>query len=139
MIKNTLLIALVALFTLTACSDTDSKKDEQPVKKEVLFQIKDGHFTEWYEGKKQVKFEGDLDVKGNRDGKWTFYSEKGNMLSFTFYDHGKRDGYSVVKHPNGRIHYHGDYQNDKMVGVWTTYDEKGKNKQVKDYGYPESE
>ena len=139
MMKNTLLITLFALFTLNACSDIDSKKAVDSEKEEVLYQIKDGQFTEWYPGKKQVKFEGNVDAKGNRDGKWTFYSEKGNMLSFTFYENGKREGYSVVKHPNGRIHYHGEYQNDEMIGVWTTYDEKGKNKQIKDYGYPESE
>jgi antitoxin component YwqK of YwqJK toxin-antitoxin module len=137
--KNILLLALLALFTLNACSDSDSDKAADAGKEEVLYQIKDGKFTEWYPGKKHVKFEGNLDVKGNRDGKWTFYSEKGNMLSFTFYENGKKEGYSIVKHPNGRIHYHGEYHNDQMVGVWTTYDEKGKNKQVKDYGYPESE
>lgn len=139
MMKNILLIALLAMFTLNACSDSASNKETGEAKEEVLYQIKDGKFTEWYPGKKHVKFEGDLDVKGNRDGKWTFYSDKGNMLSFTFYENGKKEGYSIVKYPNGRIHYHGEYRNDEMVGVWTTYDEKGKNKQVKDYGYPESE
>lgn len=129
----------IALLSLNACSDEAPSTTDQPKKEEVLYQIKDGKFTEWYPGKKQVKFEGNLDVKGNRDGKWTFYSEKGNMLSFAFYEHGKREGYSVVKHPNGRIHYHGEYKNDRMVGIWTTYDENGKNKQEKDYGYPESE
>jgi antitoxin component YwqK of YwqJK toxin-antitoxin module len=137
--KNILFIALLALLTLNTCSGDNSKKEQQPMKEEVLYQIKEGKFTEWYPGKKQVKFEGNLDVKGNRDGKWTFFSEKGNLLSFTFYDHGKREGYSVVKHPNGRIHYHGEYQQDEMVGVWTTYDANGKNKQVKDYGQLESE
>jgi len=137
--KNILFIALLALFTLNSCSGDNSKKEQQPMKEEMLYQIKEGKFTEWYPGKKQVKFEGDLDVKGNREGKWNFFSEKGNLLSFTFYDHGKREGYSVVKHPNGRIHYHGEYQQDEMVGVWTTYDVNGKNKQVKDYGQLESE
>jgi len=137
--KNILFIALLALFTLNSCSGDNSKKEQQPMKEEMLYQIKEGKFTEWYPGKKQVKFEGDLDVKGNREGKWNFFSEKGNLLSFTFYDHGKREGYSVVKHPNGRIHYHGEYRQDKMVGVWTTYDANGKNKQVKDYGQIESE
>ena len=137
--KNIQLIAILALFTLNACSGNQSKKDDQPIKEEVLYQIKDGKFTEWYPGKKQVKFEGNLDLKGNREGKWAFFSEKGNLLSFTFYDHGKREGYSVVKHPNGRIHYHGEYHLDKMVGIWTTYDVNGKNKQVKDYGQAESE
>ncbi len=134
-----LFLMSIVILTLNACSNEVPSTTNQPKKEEVLYQIKDGKFTEWYPGKKQVKFEGNLDVKGNRDGKWTFYSEKGSVLSFLFYDHGKREGYSVVKHPNGRIHYHGEYKNDQMVGIWTTYDENGKNKQEKDYGYPEGE
>lgn len=137
--KKILLLICVGLLTLASCSEQAPANSEKPKKAEVLYEIKDGRFTEWYPGKKQIKFEGNVDVKGNREGKWIFYSDKGNMLSFTFYVHGKRDGYSVVKYPNGRIHYHGEYKNDQMVGVWTSYDEKGKNKQEKDYGYPESE
>jgi len=139
MMKNILLLTFFALFAFTSCTNNQKKNAESSKKEEVLYQIKDGKFTEWYPGKKQVKFEGNVDVKGNREGKWTFYSENGNMLSFTFYEKGKRQGYSVVKYPNGRIHYHGEYHNDQMVGVWTSYDEKGKNKQEKDYGFPESE
>ena len=137
--NKVLFFICIAILTLNACSTDGPDTTDQPKKEEVLYEIKDGKFTEWYPGKKQVKFEGNVDVKGDREGKWAFYSEKGNMLSFTFYAHGKREGYSVVKHPNGRIHYHGEYKNDKMVGVWTTYDANGKNKQVKDYGYPDSE
>jgi antitoxin component YwqK of YwqJK toxin-antitoxin module len=137
MMKNTLLLALLAVLTLSACSSSDDANNA--AKDEVLYEIKDGRFTEWYPGKKQVKFEGEVDIKGNREGKWLFYSDKGHVLSFTFYDKGKKEGYSVVKHPNGRLHYHGEYHHDKMVGVWTSYDEKGKLKQEKDYGYPESE
>jgi antitoxin component YwqK of YwqJK toxin-antitoxin module len=136
MMKKSLLLAIMALFTLAACSGSDDANVE---KEEVLYEIKDGRFTEWYPGKKHVKFEGDVDVKGNREGKWVFYSDKGHVLSFTFYEHGKKEGYSVVKHPNGRLHYHGEYHNDKMVGVWTTYDANGKLTKEKDYGYPESE
>ena len=43
MMKNTLLIALMALFLLNACSDVASNEDKQSEKKEVLFEVKDGH------------------------------------------------------------------------------------------------
>lgn len=63
--------------------------------------------------------------KGDREGKWNFYSEKGTLLSFTFYAAGKKNGYSVVKYPNGKIHYYGAYKDDQMVGEWITYDQQG--------------
>jgi hypothetical protein len=50
--KNILLITLFALLTLNACSNADSKKTVDSGKEEVLYQIKDGQFTEWYPGKK---------------------------------------------------------------------------------------
>jgi antitoxin component YwqK of YwqJK toxin-antitoxin module len=46
---------------------------------------------------------------------------------------GKKEGHSVVKYPNGKIHYYGSYQNDQMVGEWVSYDQQGK-KSIKDYG-----
>ena len=36
--KNIQLIAILALFTLNACSGNQSKKDDQPIKEEVLYQ-----------------------------------------------------------------------------------------------------
>jgi antitoxin component YwqK of YwqJK toxin-antitoxin module len=33
------------------------------------------------------------------------------------------------------MHYRGEYRNDTIVGVWTTYDENGKVTNEKDYGY----
>ena len=44
---------------------------------------KDGVFTEWYPGKKSIKFQGGQDELGNRYGKWTFYAENCTELSFT--------------------------------------------------------
>lgn len=46
----------------------------------------------------------------------------------------EKEGFSLVKYPNGRIHYRGEYQNDKMIGLWSTYDEKGNLITEKDYG-----
>ena len=66
-----------------------------------------------------------------------FFSEGGTELSITFYTHGLKDGFTMVKYPSGRMHYRGEYHNDKIVGVWTTYDESGKITSEKDYGYLE--
>ena len=124
---------LATLFLISACENKSEKKKEE-IPKEILVEVKDGVFTEWYPGKKQIKFQGGQDELGNRDGKWTFYAENGTELSFTLYDHGKKEGFSLVKYPNGRIHYRGEYQNDEMIGLWSTYDENGNLINEKEYG-----
>ena len=124
---------LATLFLISACENNLEKKNEK-IPKEKLVEVKDGVFTEWYPGKKQIKFQGGQDELGNRDGKWTFYAENGIELSFTLYDHGKKEGFSLVKYTNGRIHYRGEYQNDEMIGLWSTYDEKGNLITEKEYG-----
>jgi len=125
------------LFTFTACTNKKDDSQAEKLKTEKLTEIKKGQFTEWYPGKKQVKFQGMLTKKGNRIGKWSYYSETGNELSFTIYENGMREGFTIVKYPNGGIHYTGEYKNDKSVGVWKTYDKKGKLVTEKDFGYTE--
>ena len=129
-----IVFVFVTLFLIFGCLNTNEKKIDKKIKIEKLVEVKDGVFTEWYPGKKQIKFQGGQDELGNRDGKWTFYAENGTELSFTLYDHGKKEGFSLVKYPNGRIHYRGEYQNDKMIGLWSTYDEKGNLISEKEYG-----
>jgi len=124
---------LATLFLISACENNPKKKNEN-IPKEKLVEVKDGVFTEWYPGKKSIKYQGGQDELGNRDGKWTFYAENGTELSFTLYNHGKKEGFSLVKYPNGRIHYRGEYQNDEMIGIWSTYDEKGNLITEKEYG-----
>lgn len=110
---------------LLSCTDQQTTPTKQEPAAEQLVVIKNGAYKEWYVGKKQIKYEGELSQKGARQGKWNYYSEKGTLLSFTFYTEGKKNGHSVVKYPNGKIHYYGQYENDKMIGEWVTYNEKG--------------
>ena len=124
---------LATLFLISACENNPEKKNEK-ISKEKLVEVKDGVFTEWYPGKKSIKYQGGQDELGNRDGKWTFYAENGTELSYTQFSGGKKDGYSLVKYPNGNIHYTGEYQNDEMVGVWSTFDEKGNLLTKKEFG-----
>ena len=124
---------LATLFFISACENNPKKMDKK-ILKEKLVEVKDGVFTEWYPGKKSIKYQGGQDELGNRDGKWTFYAENGTELSYTQFSGGKKDGYSLVKYPNGNIHYTGEYQNDEMVGVWSTFDEKGNLLTKKEYG-----
>ena len=115
---------------LISCKD---KQVDKIVEKENLVEIKDGIYTEWYPGKKNKKFQGAQDEKSRRDGKWVFYSEKGNELSITFYTNGLKNGFTMVKYPSGRMHYRGEYRNDTIVGLWTTYDQNGKITKEKNY------
>ncbi len=135
--KN-IVILFWSLLLLVSCNDTpqpEQKKDVAP-KKENLVDVRDGVFTEWYPGRKQIKFQGPQDEKMERHGKWSYYAPDGTELSFTIYEHGKKEGFTIVKHPNGRVHYRGEYKNDKPVGLWTTFDEQGKKVNEKDFGYP---
>ena len=131
------LFTFLFLFIAVSCTDKKVEDSNKKTKTEKLTEIKNGRFTEWYPGKKQIKFQGMLTKKGDRNGKWSFYSETGNELSMTVYVNGKREGFTIVKYPNGAIHYTGEYKNDKTVGVWKTYDEKGKLVTEKDFGYSE--
>ena len=131
------LFTFLLLFIAVSCTDKKVEDSNKKTKTEKLTEIKNGRFTEWYPGKKQIKFQGMLTKKGDRNGKWSFYSETGNELSFTIYENGKREGFTVVKYPSGGIHYTGEYKNDESVGIWKTYDEKGKLVTEKDFGYPE--
>lgn len=117
------LLCLLGFAVMVGCTE---KTDKIPAQQEKLVEIKDGQYSEWYPGRKQLKFRGSLDSLQQRDGKWEFYSERGLVLSMTEYSHGKRNGFSIVKYPNGRIHYRGEYLNDEQVGRWTTYDTLGK-------------
>ena len=76
-----LLTALLALCTISlwSCADSQQKESETQPKPQDLVEIKDGHYKEWYPSKKQVKYEGMLNKNGDREGKWNFYSEKGNL------------------------------------------------------------
>jgi antitoxin component YwqK of YwqJK toxin-antitoxin module len=120
--KYLVIVFLGSLF-LFSCNEEVEKKVE---KKEDLVEIKNGLFTEYYPGKKAIKYQGKQDETAKRDGRWVYYSETGDELSVTTYSHGLKNGFTMVKYPNGVLHYVGEYINDTMVGVWRTYDEKGK-------------
>jgi len=71
-------IIIPVFIALVLASCTTKKATKKQVKSENLIEVKHGVYSEWYPGKKQLKFHGSVDKKGNRDGKWVFYSENGN-------------------------------------------------------------
>ena len=116
--------------TILEKNKAESTAEEVP---EAEIEIKGNVYTEYYPGTKHVKFQGPQDENGKRDGKWMYFDEKGVELSITNYKHGLKNGPSMVKYPNGNIHYTGEYTNDETTGIWTTYSESGEKLTVKNF------
>ena len=125
-------LSLVAL--LFSCNNNEEKTEAKLPEVETLTEYKNGIYTEYYPGKKKIKIRGAQDKNKIRDGRWVLLSESGKELSVTYFNKGKREGHSIVKYPNGMLHYVGEYKNNQMIGVWKFYDEKGNLKEEKDYG-----
>jgi antitoxin component YwqK of YwqJK toxin-antitoxin module len=127
--KNIILFAF-SFVLLFSCGEEVKEKNTV---KEDLVVIKNGIYTEYYPGKKNIKYQGAQDDQHKREGRWVYFSDKGEELSVTMYSHGLKDGFSMVKYPNGVLHYTGEYMNDTMVGIWRTYNIKGKLAEEKNY------
>ena len=64
-------------------------------------------------------------VDGKREGIWTTYSEKGNLLWRSHYKNGNIF-FSEDYHENGNLKSRGYYKNWEPTGLWQSYDEDGK-------------
>lgn len=145
-----IVFALLSMI-LQSCSETENEKkiEEAPSAESAIntdnkapldlsqkgeTEVIDNLYIEYYPGKKKrIKIQGKQDVNKLRDGVWLHFSYEGEELSMTSFDHGKKDGPTMVKYPNGNIHYIGQYKNDKAVDVWTTYTIEGVSSD-KDFG-----
>ena len=132
--KKLIYALMLGLLVLSCGEEIEDKKIE--VEDTELIVEKDGMWTEYYPGKKQIRIQGPMDDNKQRHGRWVHFSEQGRQLNFTMYEHGKKHGHSFNAYPNGSPYYYGEYWNDSLVGIWKTYDTKGNFKE-KDYGYPE--
>ena len=120
-------LSLFLLF-ITACTndpETEVETVDATKQEEKLVVTENGVFTEYYPDGKSVKFSGQQDDDKQRHGQWIYYSEAGDELSITHYYHGKMHGHTIVKYPNGKLHYVGEYEHGVEVGIWMMYDEKG--------------
>lgn len=136
---------LILALLLSACGETEVEEnsiqtgktanDSIPqTNKTDLVEIKGDLYTEYYPNGKSIRFQGRQDDDNRRHGKWIYFSESGQELSTTMYYHGKKHGHSIVKYPTGVIHYYGEYDTDKKIGIWKSYDESGKIIEEKDFG-----
>jgi antitoxin component YwqK of YwqJK toxin-antitoxin module len=120
---------LTVILVIISCSDqVDKPKENTSDESPSIESLKDTinrQVSEWYQGKNQLKMTGQIDKNKQRHGKWVYYSQTGLELSMTTYTNGMKEGFSVVKYPNGIRHYRGEYRNDKKVGLWTFYNKEG--------------
>lgn len=129
MVKNIVFIFTVLL--IFSCSEKKKETDENlsaeqfEAEEQLIMEDENGRFTEWYPGREQIKMKGTKDENGRKVGIWKFYTEKGVELTITEYKNGKKDGITIVRHPNGAVYYKGEYVMDEPVGVWKFYDEQG--------------
>lgn len=120
------LLLFCSFSLLVACGEDEKKKEKETVEDtEELTEVKNGVFTQYYPGRKKVKFQGPQDKAEQRHGIWYFYAENGVTISMTEFKHGKKNGVSLHRYPNGGTHYMGEYENDIQVGIWKTYDTDG--------------
>ena len=91
-----------------------------------------GTYKEFHEDG-SLKIEGRLNKDSERTGLWISYYPDSTKWSESYYVKGKRDGHSVTFYETGGIRYVGEYRNDKQVGEWKFYDEKGEETEVKNY------
>ena len=103
--------------------------------KPALIDTIDYQYQEWYPGRKKLRVQGMFDEQYKRHGKWVFYDKNGIELSMTTYTHNLKQGFSIVKYPNGVIYYRGEYNQDKKVGLWTFYNDKGEKGKEIIYNY----
>lgn len=128
--------ALIVAIVAFSCGEEPATEKPSVIEDTQLIVDENGMHTEFYPGKKQIKIQGATDEKGERNGRWVFFSPEGKQLNFTMYEHGKKHGHTYNAYENGAPYYYGEYWSDTMIGVWKTYDSKG-NVTVKDYGLPE--
>lgn len=124
------LMLLTSLF-IASCTNTPEPKKEE--KRSDLVVIKNGIYTEFYPGKKAIKFRGPQNTAGQRNGRWYFYAPNGDEQSSTEYTDGKKNGFIFVRYPNGAMRYTGEYTNDAPSGLWRFYKEDGTIDQEKNY------
>tara|TARA_B100000508_G_C11465858_1_gene282491 strand:+ start:37409 stop:37837 length:429 start_codon:yes stop_codon:yes gene_type:complete len=132
-----LIILLVALISCNENKDEGKEKEnEQNIEQYQALKTLDrnGRYTEWYPGHKQIKIKGRKDEEGRRQGIWKLFTKDGIELSVTVYTDGKKNGHIIVRYPTGIVRYAGRYDMDERVGEWKFYDQSGQLIKTENYG-----
>ena len=81
----------------------------------------------------QKRVEGEYNREGKKDGKWTYWYEDGNKWSEGYFKDGLNHKERTTWHETGEMHYTGNYEMGKRVGVWKFYNEDGELVKEIDY------
>lgn len=73
-------------------------------------------------GIRVVKF----NIGDNNYDKTMIYYKNGNPKMERNYKNGDLDGNLISYWENGIVHTRGQYKNNKRIGIWNTFDKKGK-------------
>jgi len=141
--KHILIFTSALLLGVTSCKETNTKSNDIQVStknvvktivvdKPVEMLKTTGSFIERYDNG-NLKTEGWRNSSSQRDGIWYSYYEHGSKWSAMSYNNGIKEGQSVVYFPNAKIHYKGQYKNDKKAGTWIFYTENGDVKNEEKY------
>ena len=72
-----------------------------------------------------VKFKGQKNSSGQREGLWVTFYENGNIQSRTPYVEGEKDGIEEWFYPNGNIQWRTPYVEGEEDGIEERFDEHG--------------
>ena len=99
--------------------------NSEQIKEEMCFKngLLDGRRTSYYRNGK-VKRQGEYH-KGDLNGKWTGFDNKGNKIYEINYKNDTLVGCFVSWYSTGIIEVKGNYYNNQKVGKWIHYDESG--------------
>ena len=117
------------LFNGTVSKTQDGIKSDYTVKNGVI----NGQTNYYYASGKLM--ESGMYTKGQKDQKWTRYSETGNISAVAFYNLGKKTGTWLVYDENNKKRFEMNYDNGEKTGVWTNWDENGMVMNTKTYGH----
>ena len=125
------LFALVFAVALTACGSGSPKTADKPVADTLLVPStlvneplpRNGH-ARVTDKLGRLRMEGDM-KDGQRDGVWTSYNDVGKVRSRNEYHGNKLNGITTVFRENGAPMYTGQFREDKEIGTWKFYDDKG--------------
>ncbi|MGB0933867.1 MAG: hypothetical protein ACPGU5_06265 [Lishizhenia sp.] len=127
--KTIFISITILLCCLAACTSNSNKNTKPEIKVNTVISLTDttdnGVVTEYYPGRKVKKLTGRLDKDGKRHETWYYFKNDGSTGSATTYFHGKKHGHTIVYHPNGALHYKGEYSMDEKIKEWKFYDQQG--------------
>ncbi|MCU0359517.1 MAG: hypothetical protein MUF75_02180 [Bacteroidia bacterium] len=115
------------LFSGTISQVQDNTKSQFTVKSGVI----EGEASYFYAS--GALMESGFFTKGQKDQKWTRYSENGSVTAIAFYTTGKKSGTWLVFDDKGNKRFEMNYNDGQKSGVWTSWDENGEQLSSVDY------